>query len=157
MKSAGAPSSNELHWDAWKIGHWDGSPCDGHQGDMPCSCAGKMTTTPSYLCNTSKTSLYWNAPLTSAGICCWDPWISHWVMRYPHRSGGRRNFVIGTGAVISEACEKWTGKQCIGWPRSTSHRLFMLCCVLLWFHLSLTHCGLVTPYGDRDLGQHWLR
>ena len=21
----------------------------------------------------------------------------------------------------------------------------------------LTHCGLVTPYGDRDLGQHWLR
>ena len=25
------------------------------------------------------------------------------------------------------------------------------------FHpYSLTHCGLVTPYGDRDLGQHWL-
>ena len=24
----------------------------------------------------------------------------------------------------------------------------------LWFK---THCGLVTPYGDRDLGQHWLR
>ena len=21
----------------------------------------------------------------------------------------------------------------------------------------LTHCGLVTPYGDRDLGQHWFR
>ena len=21
----------------------------------------------------------------------------------------------------------------------------------------LTHCGLVTPYGDKDLGQHWLR
>ena len=21
----------------------------------------------------------------------------------------------------------------------------------------LTHCGLVTSYGDRDLGQHWLR
>ena len=21
----------------------------------------------------------------------------------------------------------------------------------------LTHWGLVTPYGDRDLGQHWLR
>ena len=21
----------------------------------------------------------------------------------------------------------------------------------------LTHCGLVTPYGDRDLGQHWIR
>ena len=24
-------------------------------------------------------------------------------------------------------------------------------------HLGLTHCGLVMPYGDRDLGQHWLR
>ena len=22
---------------------------------------------------------------------------------------------------------------------------------------NLTHCGLVMPYGDRDLGQHWLR
>ena len=22
---------------------------------------------------------------------------------------------------------------------------------------SITHCGLVTSYGDRDLGQHWLR
>ena len=21
----------------------------------------------------------------------------------------------------------------------------------------LTHCDLVTPYGDKDLGQHWLR
>ena len=25
------------------------------------------------------------------------------------------------------------------------------------FNQELTHCGLVTPYGDRDLGQHWLR
>ena len=24
------------------------------------------------------------------------------------------------------------------------------------FIVSLTHCGLVTPYGDTDLGQHWL-
>ena len=23
--------------------------------------------------------------------------------------------------------------------------------------VTLTHCGLVTPYGERDLGQHWLR
>ena len=26
--------------------------------------------------------------------------------------------------------------------------------IKLW---ELTHCGLVTSYGDRDLGQHWLR
>ena len=24
-------------------------------------------------------------------------------------------------------------------------------------HLGLTHCGLITPFGDTDLGQHWLR
>ena len=23
--------------------------------------------------------------------------------------------------------------------------------------ICLTHCGLVTPYGDRYLGQHWLK
>ena len=27
----------------------------------------------------------------------------------------------------------------------------------IYFHVSLTHCGLVTPYGDWDLGQHCLR
>ena len=35
----------------------------------------------------------------------------------------------------------------------------MLTFVLLWRHLyviHLTHCGLVIPYGDVDLGQHWL-
>ena len=25
------------------------------------------------------------------------------------------------------------------------------------FWCTLTHCGLVTPYGDMELGQHWLR
>ena len=35
--------------------------------------------------------------------------------------------------------------------------------LIAWFadaymhHLALTHCGLVTPLGDIDLGQHWLR
>ena len=24
-------------------------------------------------------------------------------------------------------------------------------------HSALTHCGLVTSYGGRDLGQHWLK
>ena len=28
---------------------------------------------------------------------------------------------------------------------------------LLVFILLLTHCGLVTPYSDKDLGEHWLR
>ena len=28
----------------------------------------------------------------------------------------------------------------------------------IWFlPVILTHCGLVMPYGDRDVGQHWLR
>ena len=33
-----------------------------------------------------------------------------------------------------------------------------LCLVeVAWGPIDLTHCGLVMPYGDRDLGQHWLR
>ena len=43
--------------------------------------------------------------------------------------------------------------------------IFVMCSKMtnsnLQLHLStayeLTHCGLVTPYGGRDLGQHWLR
>ena len=31
-----------------------------------------------------------------------------------------------------------------------------VCCLSIFF-CGLTHWGLVTPYGDRDLGQHWLR
>ena len=30
-------------------------------------------------------------------------------------------------------------------------------CLSYFLSSSLTHCGLVKPYGDRDLGQHWLR
>ena len=33
---------------------------------------------------------------------------------------------------------------------------FVRCCVIPMSWL-LTHCGLVTPYGDIDLGRHWLR
>ena len=29
--------------------------------------------------------------------------------------------------------------------------------VMPGFDELLTHCGLVMPYGDRDLGQHWLK
>ena len=41
-----------------------------------------------------------------------------------------------------------------------------ICCVIVCVHwcafarrdmAQLTHCGLVTPYSDSDLGQHWLR
>ena len=35
---------------------------------------------------------------------------------------------------LSHQCHQWCSKTC-----------------------SLTHCDLVTSYGDRDLGQHWLR
>ena len=29
--------------------------------------------------------------------------------------------------------------------------------IIIYVSFALTHCGLVTPYGDRDLGQQWLR
>ena len=38
----------------------------------------------------------------------------------------------------------YIGIEVISWKRSR-------------FNQELTHCGLVTPYGDRYLGQHWLR
>ena len=28
---------------------------------------------------------------------------------------------------------------------------------ILYIYMALTHCGLVTPYGDIDLSQQWLR
>ena len=40
--------------------------------------------------------------------------------------------------------------------RTMSGKLRYFLC-LWWDSLVLTHGGLVTPYGDRDLGQHWLR
>ena len=30
-------------------------------------------------------------------------------------------------------------------------------CHMVLYATVLTHCGLMTPYGDGDLGQHWLR
>ena len=31
------------------------------------------------------------------------------------------------------------------------------CVFMSWHHHELTHCGLVTPHGNKDLVQHWLR
>ena len=45
------------------------------------------------------------------------------------------------------------------WPRHDdimTWKLFPLCTGPLW-EMLLTQCGLVTPYGDRDVGQLWLR
>ena len=44
--------------------------------------------------------------------------------------------------------------------QNTTMNLKMLSAKWRPFHLSLnvlTHCGLVTPYGNMELGQHWLR
>ena len=39
----------------------------------------------------------------------------------------------------------------------TSVNCFHQLCYLLYLHPMLTHSGLVMPYGDIDLGQHWFR
>ena len=56
-------------------------------------------------------------------------------------------------ALVQVMAWQWAGDkplhdQC--WPSSPMH----VCSIR---GDQLTHCGLVTPYGDRDLGQHWLR
>ena len=33
----------------------------------------------------------------------------------------------------------------------------LLFCIMSAKSILLTHCGLVTPYGDKDLGQYWLK
>ena len=40
---------------------------------------------------------------------------------------------------------------------SAKWRPFCLGVNVLNVYIIKTHCGLVTPYGDRDLGHHWLR
>ena len=60
----------------------------------------------------------------------------------------------------------WTvGCNCQLWQSRTWPNLTIQCKQLNLYpdmnthklDLNLTHCGLVTPYGDRGLGQHWLR
>ena len=45
--------------------------------------------------------------------------------------------------------------------RYRASQLILLCRVVsenrVFIAVTLTHCGLVTPYGDIDLGQHWVR
>ena len=47
---------------------------------------------------------------------------------------------------------RWCIGITYGWGKINKFRSFLQ-------HLKgmFTHCGLVTPYGDTDLGQHWLR
>ena len=45
---------------------------------------------------------------------------------------------------------QWYKKK-MNWYFCGASSPYLVECVSL-----LTHCGLVTPYGDRDLGQHWL-
>ena len=49
-----------------------------------------------------------------------------------------------------------------GLNHTVIHQGYNMVTDLLIYHASrqagqLTHCGLVAPYGDMDLGQHWLR
>ena len=44
------------------------------------------------------------------------------------------------------------------WPSNANRQHYETWSSLVQAYLKhLIHCGLVTPYGDRDLGQHWLR
>ena len=62
-------------------------------------------------------------------------------------------------------CATALGSQDSIWPPASDNTLwasgnFLLIsnsCGVKKSDIPLIHCGLVTPYGDRDLGQHWLR
>ena len=60
------------------------------------------------------------------------------------------------------ACVSWVAPGHQSYPGSQQPILGSetMACYMLYVHKAavwLTHCGLVTPYGDVDLGQHWLR
>ena len=58
-----------------------------------------------------------------------------------------------------------TGRLCSGSNPFLTYHYSAIVMVTNWYNngwchkplTALTHCGLVKPYGNRDLGQHWLR
>ena len=66
---------------------------------------------------------------------------------FPHCNGDLVSFIVAQGR------QKGCSPSVKGYYSHTRY-MHTRC---TWQLLYLTHCGLVTPYGDRDLGQLWLR
>ena len=66
-----------------------------------------------------------------------------------------------TGVSLTNLCWENRGQvtgvivvRCV--ETKYKHHITMFVCNMC-FHKVLTHCGLVTRYGDIEMGQHWLR
>ena len=55
-------------------------------------------------------------------------------------------------SILEKLIKMWFSSQEIPLEMSFAKSHFVQSPIYL-----LTHCGLVTTYGDKDLGQHWLR
>ena len=69
-------------------------------------------------------------------------------------------FSINVVSTLSNKTVSWLSYLYIGNPCTRKDHLYIetgprSSNELQW--LDLTHCGLVTLYGDTDIGQHWLR
>ena len=75
------------------------------------------------------------------------------LLRFPHMS---RQILMG---LIWHLVETWWNPR-LDYLLVTSHWIH---CLIFYFFFDkqtiygLTHCAVVTPYGNTDLGQHWLR
>ena len=58
------------------------------------------------------------------------------------------SWLWGSLSVYSKTLPKWMPSLTLNTFISTK---------IVGKRINLTHCGLVTPYGDTDLGQHWFR
>ena len=79
--------------------------------------------------------IYWNNCQNSYINKPW--WVNNWIRINPSgaETGILRRNVVNT--MATDALASW-------WQPAVMRRI-------------LTHCGLVTPYGDTELSQHWFR
>ena len=158
MKFVGTRTSNELVCLDLDILHQDDSPSNDCPGNMACL----HTTAHDRICTTQGLGCEKQLPIANTG--------SFWKKRQYHvlQPNSRTRcpnyyFKYESGLIYLFKCMllnlvfisyflvaiwhlgfQWHNT----WTNPSQHPTHIV--------INLTHWGLVTPYGDRDLGQHWL-
>ena len=149
MKSTGAWSSNELQWLDLKIGHQESSPSNGHQDDMP----------DSYLVARWRESAWqWSGqhPGSPSPPASRITSAQYSYVQGCGRSEHRRSTWKNSPHLVSQMSRLTSDPAFSLQPEErTRHDEEITMISVNWW--GLTHCGLVIPYGNIDLGQHWLR
>ena len=150
------------HWLGAKISReYHGGWCPGslcHQ-DSSCHSIGCAGWTVQLQYN----FIFWNTFSLTNVNSLW-PCNAIWQ----HRSGSKLAQVMAwcrlPEPILSWNYDFWYPSQCNfteKWTKYTDKNYRLIKFLKIFLHLpgddELTHWGLVTPFGDIDLGQHWLR